>query len=377
MTLGFGTDNVVIGNLAGQKLSNGGFNTIIGGSAAQDMTSGARNVVVGHGAMGGNGGSMFGDHNVAIGENSLERATLASTNVAIGLNTLFFCATGDRNIGIGAGGSGALGNITNGDYNIGIGEQAGRFWNGSALNNIAIGKNAGPSALIDEDDKLYIGNAAGVPFIGGDMGTGAFQISGTMRLTERADHIGTPAATFGELWVRTATPNELVFTDDAGTDHNLTASGIADVVDDTAPQLGGNLDVNGNDIVSVSNGDIGIIPNGTGKTKITNIEAPLTQNTQTGTTYTAVLADAEKMITLSNAAAITMTIPANASVAYPIGTKLNFMQLGAGQVTVAITTDTLNVESSLTLLLAGQYAAATAFKVTATTWVLFGNLEAA
>ena len=231
--------------------------------------------------------------------------------------------------------------------------------------------------MIDEDDKLYIGNAAGVPFIGGDMGTGAFQISGTMRLTERADHIGTPAATFGELWVRTATPNELVFTDDAGTDHNLTASGIADVVDDTAPQLGGNLDVNGNDIVSVSNGDIGIIPNGTGKTKITNIEAPLTQNTQTGTTYTAVLADAEKMITLSNAAAITMTIPANASVAYPIGTKLNFMQLGAGQVTVAITTDTLNVESSLTLLLAGQYAAATAFKVTATTWVLFGNLEAA
>ena len=320
---------------------------------------------------------MFGQHNVAIGENSLERATLAGANVAIGLNTLFFCATGDRNIGIGAGGSGALGNITNGDYNIGIGEQAGRFWNGSALNNIAIGKNAGPSALIDEDDKLYIGNAAGVPFIGGDMGTGAFQISGTMRLTERADHIGTPAATFGELWVRTATPNELVFTDDAGTDHNLTASGIADVVDDTAPQLGGNLDVNGNDIVSVSNGDIDIIPNGTGKTKITNIEAPLTQNTQTGTTYTAVLADAEKMITLSNAAAITMTIPANASVAYPIGTKLNFMQLGAGQVTVAITTDTLNVESSLTLLLAGQYAAATAFKVTATTWVLFGNLEAA
>jgi len=39
---------------------------------------------------------------------------------------------------------------------------------------------------------------------------------------------------------------------------------LAAVVDDTTPQLGGNLDVNGNDIVSTSNADIDIIPNGTG-----------------------------------------------------------------------------------------------------------------
>jgi hypothetical protein len=41
-------------------------------------------------------------------------------------------------------------------------------------------------------------------------------------------------------------------------------TGISAVVDDTSPQLGGNLDVNGNDIVSTSNADIDIIPNGTG-----------------------------------------------------------------------------------------------------------------
>ena len=41
-------------------------------------------------------------------------------------------------------------------------------------------------------------------------------------------------------------------------------TGIDDVVDDTSPQLGGDLDVNGNDIVSTSNADIDIIPNGTG-----------------------------------------------------------------------------------------------------------------
>ena len=39
---------------------------------------------------------------------------------------------------------------------------------------------------------------------------------------------------------------------------------IASVAEDTTPQLGGNLDVNGNDIVSTSNADIDIIPNGTG-----------------------------------------------------------------------------------------------------------------
>ena len=42
------------------------------------------------------------------------------------------------------------------------------------------------------------------------------------------------------------------------------AGGLTDVVADTTPQLGGDLDVNGNDIVSTSNGDIDILPNGTG-----------------------------------------------------------------------------------------------------------------
>ena len=41
-----------------------------------------------------------------------------------------------------------------------------------------------------------------------------------------------------------------------------------DVVDDTSPQLGGDLDVNGNDIVSVSDGNISLLPNGSGKVLI-------------------------------------------------------------------------------------------------------------
>lgn len=47
---------------------------------------------------------------------------------------------------------------------------------------------------------------------------------------------------------------------------------FTDVVDDTTPQLGGDLDVNGNSIVSVSNGNIAITPNGTGQVQTTNLQ---------------------------------------------------------------------------------------------------------
>lgn len=97
-----------------------------------------------------------------------------------------------------------------------------------------------------------------------------------------------------------------------------------------------------------------------------------TLNAQTGTTYGPVITDAWKLITLSNASAITLTIPANASVAYPVGTHIDLMQLGAGQVTVAITSDTLR--STPTAKLRTQYSMATLIKIASTTWVLSGDL---
>ena len=62
--------------------------------------------------------------------------------------------------------------------------------------------------------------------------------------------------------------------------------GITDIIQDTTPQLGGNLDVNGQQIVSVSNGNIVIAPNGTGKSKVNNInyyETPYSLGTTSGT----------------------------------------------------------------------------------------------
>jgi hypothetical protein len=57
------------------------------------------------------------------------------------------------------------------------------------------------------------------------------------------------------------------------------AAGLSDVVADTTPQLGGNLDVNGNSIVSVSNGNITLAPNGTGKVVLSGIQYPTVNGT--------------------------------------------------------------------------------------------------
>jgi hypothetical protein len=53
---------------------------------------------------------------------------------------------------------------------------------------------------------------------------------------------------------------------------NTQTAGITDIVQDTTPQLGGSLDVNGQSIVSVSNANINLTPNGTGQTVVKNLE---------------------------------------------------------------------------------------------------------
>lgn len=95
---------------------------------------------------------------------------------------------------------------------------------------------------------------------------------------------------------------------------------------------------------------------------------------QTGTSYTAVLADANTYIRFSNAGAITFTIPPNSSVAFPIGTVIEMEQAGAGALSVAAGAGvTINSRSS-DLTLAGQYAVAFVKKVATDTWTMNGDL---
>ena len=106
-------------------------------------------------------------------------------------------------------------------------------------------------------------------------------------------------------------------------------------------------------------------------------KAPIrrTLNAQTGTTYTPVLGDENLMVTLSNAAAITVTLPQNSSVAFPIGAEVDFLWLGAGQPTFAAGTGATAVATP-GLKLRTQYSAATAKKISTNGWVVIGDMSA-
>jgi hypothetical protein len=100
-------------------------------------------------------------------------------------------------------------------------------------------------------------------------------------------------------------------------------------------------------------------------------------NPQTGTTYTTVLADNGKLITQTNASSITTTIAASGSVAYPVGTQLNFAQLGAGQVTIQGDTGVTVVSTGSTASapkLRTQYSTATAVCTSTDNWLVMGDI---
>lgn len=97
-------------------------------------------------------------------------------------------------------------------------------------------------------------------------------------------------------------------------------------------------------------------------------------NAQTGTTYTLALADRSKCVTLTNASAITLTIPLNSSIALAVGSQILLYQGGAGQVTIAGAAGVTVRSQGSKLKLAGQYAVAGLVKIATDEWVAFGNL---
>jgi hypothetical protein len=92
--------------------------------------------------------------------------------------------------------------------------------------------------------------------------------------------------------------------------------------------------------------------------------------------YTLVLADSGKHIfhPSTDANARTFTIPANSSVAYPIGTAISFVNMSVNALTIAITTDTMYLADGTTgSRTLAQYGSATALKMTSTTWLISGS----
>ena len=83
----------------------------------------------------------------------------------------------------------------------------------------------------------------------------------------------------------------------------------------------------------------------------------------------------DSLIEVNSASGTTITIPLNSAVAYPVGTTLDILQTGAGQVTIAGDSG-VTVNSTPGLKLRTQWSSCTLFKRATDSWVVFGDLSA-
>jgi hypothetical protein len=104
-----------------------------------------------------------------------------------------------------------------------------------------------------------------------------------------------------------------------------------------------------------------------------------TLNAQTGTSYTAVSTDQyQVLVTMNNASANTFNIPTDATYAFPNGTAISILQIGAGVTTVQATTPgTTTITSAGATSAApvlGRYKAAVALKTGTNAWTIIGSV---
>ena len=102
-----------------------------------------------------------------------------------------------------------------------------------------------------------------------------------------------------------------------------------------------------------------------------------TINTQTGTTYTLVANDQyQRLVITSNAATKTVSIPTDASVNFPVGTTITFLNTGAGLLTInAVTPGTTAVTSAGAVSASptvAQFRSAACIKTAANAWTVVG-----
>lgn len=112
---------------------------------------------------------------------------------------------------------------------------------------------------------------------------------------------------------------------------------------------------------------------GDGTSAVEFAPSTILTNAQTAS-YTLVLTDKDRLVEINNAGATTLTVPTDASVNFPIGSQINILQTGAGQITVGGAGVTIN--STPGLKLRAQWSSATLIKRAANTWVLVGDLSA-
>ena len=100
---------------------------------------------------------------------------------------------------------------------------------------------------------------------------------------------------------------------------------------------------------------------------------PIIQKTASYTL--SALTERDDLIEMASASAMTLTIPLNSAVAFPVGTSIDILQTSTGQVTIAGDAG-VTVNSTPGLKLRTQWSSATLFKRATNTWVVYGDLTA-
>ena len=215
------------------------------------------------------------------------------------------------------------------------------------------------SGLFDAGDTLVIQNrGAGTATI--TAGTATVNTSASLALTQYSS---------GTLYF-ISNSAALFFGDAAGISASI-VDAKGDLIVGTADNTVGRLAVgtNGYTLVADSSQTTGLAY---------SAGIPVVLNAQTAT-YTVVLGDAYKLVTMSVASANNFQIPTNANVAFPTGTVINVIQIGAGQTTIqAVTSGTTTISSTGATATApklrAQYSAASCIKVATDTWYVIGDL---
>lgn len=326
----FGTDITINSLRAGAGNSNDPTNTAFGFDALDSYTTGGNNVAIGSAAL------QYGatsNRNVAVGPQAMFYLDGGSFNVAVGYQALrsSISATGSYNVAVG---DGAMNYTTTGSYNTVVGNSSG-IQVAAGNYNTLLGYKAGE--IIDTDYNTFIGVNSGKDMGSGSKNTiigsfngnqGGLDIRFLSNYIVLSDGDGNPRAYWNAA--------NATFNGNLNTTGTITQNSVA-VVTTTGSQTLTNKTLTSPTLTTPALGTpaSGTLSNCTvdGTNLVGYRNAP--QTSGGASAYTLVLGDAGKHVIFTGGTTATLTVPTNASVAFPIGTTILVVNDNSGNLTIS------------------------------------------